>query len=496
MSTGLPVSQLISASVNLAQLASQVPSFNSNLILGTSTVIDTVTRLRSYTSLSGVAVDFGSACEEYYSAALWFAQSPQPGSLQIGRWCKTAASGQLVGGAVPAANQALSAWTSITTGSLKITIDTGLATNVTGLDFHLQTTMTGVASIINTALGLLTPAAGCVWDAVYQRFVITSASTGVNSAISFLSAAPTGTDISAQMAGTAALGAYQAGGLAAETALAAVTLFDTMFSSTWYGLEVPSAAQADHLAIGAFIEASSNAHFYGVTDQEAAVLTPGDTTTTAYKLKALALNHTATQYSSSSAYAASSLLGRILTTNWTDNNSAITLMYKNEPSVVAETLNDTQMAALLAKNANVFVNYNNSTAIIQPGVCASGQYADTIIGVDWLRATIMTNLYNVLYLSSTKIPQTDAGMHQLVTAMESALDQGVSNGLLAPGYWSGAGFGNLLPGQFLSKGYYIYQPPIQNQSTAQRSSRVSVPFQIAAHLAGAVHTASVTINVA
>ena len=79
-----------------------------------------------------------------------------------------------------------------------------------------------------------------------------------------------------------------------------------------------------------------------------------------------------------------SALARILTTDYTGNSTVITLMYKNEPGIVAESLSTTQVSALEANNANVFVNYNNATAILQRGVCASGVFMDTVVGTDWL----------------------------------------------------------------------------------------------------------------
>ncbi|MFX5801658.1 DUF3383 family protein, partial [Acinetobacter baumannii] len=74
------------------------------------------------------------------------------------------------------------------------------------------------------------------------------------------------------------------------------------------------------------------------------------------------------QYSSSSPYAAASLFGRLLTTDFNANNTTITLMYKQEPGIVPESLTSSQADALQAKNGNVFVEYSNDTAIIQYGV--------------------------------------------------------------------------------------------------------------------------------
>ncbi|WP_289465652.1 DUF3383 family protein, partial [Klebsiella pneumoniae] len=88
---------------------------------------------------------------------------------------------------------------------------------------------------------------------------------------------------------------------------------------------------------------------------------------------------------------------------------------------------------LAAKNANVFINYNNDTAIIQEGVMSNGDFIDERHGLDWLQNYVQTNLYNLLYTSTSKIPQTDAGVTRLVSNVEQSMAQSVSNGLVAPG---------------------------------------------------------------
>jgi Protein of unknown function (DUF3383). len=143
----------------------------------------------------------------------------------------------------------------------------------------------------------------------------------------------------------------------------------------------------------------------------------------------------------------------------------------------------------------VFVGYDNNTNIIQPGVVASGDFIDTIFGADWLAIDIQNTVYNLLYTSPTKIPQTDSGNHLIATGIEAVCAQGVENGLLAPGTWTQAGFGALNQGDFLPKGYYVYAPPISLQNTADRAARKSVTFQVAAKLAGAIHTVDVLVNI-
>jgi hypothetical protein len=212
-------------------------------------------------------------------------------------------------------------------------------------------------------------------------------------------------------------------------------------------------------------------------------------------LAALKLSKTMVQYSSQNAYAVCSLLGRMLTVNYNGSNTVITGMYKQEPGVVAESLRESQMQALQAKNCNVFVEYNNNTAIIEQGKMASGEFIDTITGADAFAVNVMNEVYNLLYTSPTKIPQTDDGNHLLVTTIEAVCSVFKTNGYLAPGVWDQAGFGSLSQGDFLAKGFYVYAPPIASQFKADRQARKSVPIQVAAKCGGAIHTVDVILNI-
>lgn len=488
----LPVSNLINVAINLTASPAQVQNLQSMLVLGSSGVIDSVELVRTYSTLTAVATDFGTNSPEYLASTKWFGQSPQPKEILIGQWNKTAVSGRLTGASLPSTSLLMSAWTGITAGSFKIKINAGALTDITGLNFSGATNLNGVATIITTAL----TGAVCTYDAVYKRFVIKSTTTGATSAISFLTPAATGVDISELLAMTStSSGAYVANGSIAQSAIDTVVTMDDSFGQSWYGLFIAGASNNDHLAVSAFIEGSNTKHAYAVNTQEAGVLTSNDTSNIAYQLKQLGYKKTATQYSSSDLYAVVSLFARILTTDYNANKTVITLMYKQEPSVVAESLAQTQMVNLLANNCNVFVKYNNNTSIIQPGVVANGDFIDTIFGSDWLAITVQNTLYNLLYSNTTKIPQTNEGHNVLATGIAQVLEQSVDNGLIAPGQWNATGFGALKQFDYLPTGFYIYFKNVDLQNPADRAARKSVPFQVAAKLAGAIHTVDVIINI-
>lgn len=598
MSTpGLPVSRLVNVSIVLTPAPAQFPNFDSCLILGTSDVIDVVTRMRAYASAAAVAADFGDDAEETKAATIWFQQRPQPTSILIGRWAQTASHAQLIGGAVSAANQQMSVWNAINSGSMEIVIN-GVPTAFTGLNFTGAVNMNGVAAILQAAIAGVFNGSTVTWDAVYNRFTVTVGTTGVTSTISLMSlpravgnilfagqpanndtvtingtvvtfknAAPVGnqvliggslsativnltnflnasadaniddgiyssdpTHLYVQAKATGPTGntftlaasvatpsgatlsggngtaiaqlmnmntspAYVANGIAAETALQAVEILDDIYGNTWYGLVIPSASDNDHLQVSAYIDADAVQHFYGVTTQDDNVLLPNNQTSVSYLLKQQGAERCMVQYSSSSEYAVVSALARILTTDWNGSNTAITLMYKTEPGITAEFLTLSQVQALEAVNCNVYVNYTNDIAILEKGNTPNGQWVDAIIGADWFATFIQTNVFNVLYQTSTKIPQTDAGNNTLATVVEGACAQAAQNGLVGPGQWNAAGFGQLKTGDELPTGYYVYVPPIASQNPVDRAARKSVPIQVAAKFAGAIHEVDVVVNV-
>lgn len=497
MANALPINYLINGTISYQPNAAQPQNTSTGLILGSSNVIDVVARYRTYFTPAAVANDFGAAAPETLAAQEYFAQSPQPAQLYIGRWAQTAASGQLIGGALTATQSAIATWQAITSGGVTLTVD-GSAHALTGLDFSTVFTLSGVAAIIQTALQASAPTGTetFVYNSSFNQFICTSATTGATSTVAFATTAA-GTDISTLLAMTSgSSGAYTAAGIAAETAIAAVTLFDGMIGQKFYGLAVIGAADGDHTSIANYVESGLNKHTYWITSSEAAMLTNSDTTSILHVLKGQSLRKSFVQYSSTNAYSAISAMAKAINVDYTGSNTANTLMYKSEPGVTAENLNATQLVNLTGQFGNVFVQYNNGVAILQNGTQTSGDFTDTIVGVDALFIACQTALFNALYTSPTKIPQTDQGMAVLQNALAGVCRQFVVAGFLAPGVWTNPGFGSLNTGDFLQQGFYVFAPLVASQSLAARAARQSVSFQVAAKLAGAVHTVQfgITIN--
>lgn len=479
----LSISNVVNVQVNLSPLAAATRNFGAALIVGTSPVIDVSERIRTYSSseLTDIATAFGSTSPEYLAAVAFFGQSPQPSSVQIGRWIESAASGLLKGAILTTAQQQMSNFTSIESGAFDVTID-GSLVNVTAVDLSDQVNLNGVASQVTAALQ---SKGVCTWNG--QQFVITSATTGTTSTVT------NATDTELTQALGLASGTTAVGGALAETLPEAITaLIDY---PSWYMAVLAVPAESDAIVSAAqIIEAANPRRLFAITTQDTTCLSPQDTSSVGYLLSQAQLQRTLWVYSSSSPYAAASVLGRMSTVDFEGSDTTITLKFKQLPGITPENLTLSQANAISATNGNVFVAYDNDTSILQEGVMAGGWFIDERQGLDLLENYVATAVWNLLY-GAGKVGQDEVGSTELVATVSQALEQGVTNNLLSPGVWNGPGFGALSRGDTLSTGYYVYIQPMAEQSQADREARKAPPIQCAVKLTGAIHFVDVTINV-
>ncbi|MDC9593508.1 DUF3383 domain-containing protein [Xenorhabdus sp. IM139775] len=484
---GLPISSIVNVKINMAPRAASSRNFGSLLIVGASNVINTHERLRYYTDIEGVGADFGMDTPEYQAAALYYSQSPQPVDLYIGRWAKEQTPAALRGAVLTKPEQVMNRFTAVSDGSFKWVIE-GKETAITGIDLSRETNLNGVAERLAEKL----KNASVRWDSISSRFAVSLQTSGK---LGYVTRAASGNYIGDILKLDATSGATVIDPTAPETIAEAVATLGSV-SGAWYGLVIADNTLSDNdvLSVARYIESASVSRIYGHTVTKTGVLDLDVDTDIGSQLKGAFLGRTLWQYSAQ-PYAVASLFGRMFTVNFQGNRTTITLKFKQEPAISAELLTATQARALSAKNGNVFVHYNNDTAIIQEGVMANGTFIDERHGLDWLQNYVQTNLYNLMYTSTTKIPQTDEGVTQLLANVEQSLSQGVNNGLVAPGVWGGDSFGALNRGDMLTKGYYVYAAPIAEQVQAEREKRKAPLTQCAIKLAGAVHFADVIINV-
>lgn len=482
----IPVSKVVKVGILTSPTFPARKGFGLLCIFGISASLPVGDRIRFYSDIDGVAADFSSTSDEYKAAQIFFSQSPRPTELAIARRFNVAVAGELMGSVNY--DKDIANYNAISTGSLTITID-GVVKNLTGIDLSTAANMNAVASAIATKLNVASAGSTCVFTG--SRFIVRSGTTGATSTVTYATAAPSGIDL-APLLGLRAedLGVYTAGA-------AAESVTDTLNAvqdknQSWYGFTfTKEIAEAQLKEAAAWAEARIKV--FGYTTKASNVQDAAASNDIATFFKTSGYSRTIGQYDPDDDYAIVSAMARAFTVNFNEQNSTLTLKFKLEPGVTPATITESQRMALTAKNINYY-SYFGDSAMLAEGVMANGRFFDEVHGLDWLQNAIETNVFGYLYTRTTKVPQTDKGVAALVQQVEKAMQDGVNNGLLAPGLWNGSDLGQVKSGDFLPKGYYVYAQPVAQQNQSDREARKAPPIQAICKGAGAIHFVDVSVT--
>ena len=477
----IPASTIVNVAISTTPQFPSRQGFGVLNILGITDVIQPVERIRFYSSIAGVEDDFSDGDPELAMARAYFSQEPKPVQLAISRQFTTDQPGQALGGGNN--ETTVATWQAITDGTFTISID-GVEEDITGLNFSGDTTLAAVAATIETALQAVVgggyPASTCQY--LNGQFIITSGTTGASSTVSALTPQGTGTDITSMLDMAVGVATLVTGFVAeADPVDAIAPIVDK--SNAWYGLAIDNGhTPAQVQAVAADIE--SRVKVFCHSSQDVTILNAAITTDIASLLQASSYRRTFTFYHPDpTMYPHVSAFARAFTVDFTGTDTAITLKFKQLPGVSVTELTTSQKLATEGKNCNVYVSIG-TISMLAEGVMANGVFFDEVHGVDWLTDAIENNVFGYLYSRTTKVPLTDKGGASLEQQVIRALDEGVNNGLLAPG--------TTIDGVFLSNGYSTTVQKVADMSQAAKDAREAPTISFIALLAGAVH--SVQIN--
>lgn len=438
-------------------------AFNKLLILGSTDIIPAYSgsgtlRVREYASLADMLTDgFTSSDPEYEAAAVAFASDPAPTSIYVGRQDLTSLNTVALNGAGTGyhVGDVLTLTQSGASGG-KVTVKTIVAE--TGAIATLETDITapGTGYAVGTALATtVTPSGG------------------------------SGATIDVSVVGES---------------IATALLACRVANFEWYIGIAPEAAQADHLACAAEVEtwgAGAGAYLpttiYAFTTDDADALTAVEGSIFV-ALKDLNYARTIGQYSTKSDYAIVAIMAYAMAANNKAANSSFTLKFKQEIGVSPETLTTAQISNIENNNGNVLLSYGNYYEFFEQGKMANGQFFDEVLGLDMLVNDIQTAVMDLLY-DTAKVPQTDAGVTQIINEINTACALSVTRGFLAPGVWNGVAVLNLSKGDTLSAGYLVQAGSVADQSQADREARVCPTIYVAAKEAGAIHSVIIELSV-
>jgi len=459
--------------------------------------LSSTSRYRIYSEAASVAADFGSASQAYDFALSFFATQPNAtnagGFLVMGYWRgadeDVAATAASLTGAQLSEAAVVSVLQQVADGTLDIDID-GVTENLTALDFQATTTLDEIAVVIDTAL---TGATAAVDD---QRIVITSATTGATSLITFATDPGTGTFIGQTLALTTGSGGSLTQGaalatLTAETKLAGITELRSQvkFMGAMF-LDNPTDIESKDLAEWG---QANDVLQYDVFDSPDNLLV--DPTNVVWDIKLSGLTNYRMLYSKAgNRKLAASYMARVHTVNFAAENSALT-MHLKELSVAAEEYTQTEVSNAKMVGLDLYTTIKLTPVILTSG---ANVFTDERYNLIALVDFIQVDMYNLLKLTGTKIPQTRRGVNQLIDQAEKTTRQFVRAGVAAPGTWSSPDyFGNreTFEQSIINNGFYWLAGSLADQAQNSREARESPVLQGAVKMAGAVHSVDLIVVV-
>lgn len=259
----------------------------------------------------------------------------------------------------------------------------------------------------------------------------------------------------------------------------------------FYGLAIESHLKADQIEVAGWVESlgGQNRKIFFLSSSESAIVDStfgADSTSIAYELQQGTPSPRSNLLYSANAnsqYPECAMAGVCLR----EVVGSYTQMFKKLLGVTADTMTDTQEVNALAKNCNIYSTVGGSSIVREgrtsDGAQKSGEYLDTIIGIDWTHARITESILAYL-LSQKKVPFTDSGITGIQSKIEEVLSRGIANGLFSPKSFDEDGV--------QTGGYVVNVPLAANVSTADKAARKLTGVTFTAWLAGAIH--AVTIN--
>lgn len=462
----LPLSQLFAVTVSVSPQSPATPQFNQFLIVGTSTVIpSTTTRLLEFVGSTiltqMLTAGFSSTSPEYLAATQYMAQSPQPNYLWVGRQDLTAIAAVTLG---------TSGGTGYVVGDILTVVQSG------GSLGQVKVTSVGTSGVV-TGVALIQGSQGTGYTVANNLNV--TGGTG------------TGAEIDITAIGETPLQAVQACRLA---------------SVSWYLVYAIAAADTDNEAIVAFAQSAVPQMQVFFTTSNPNVYNPAISTDIFSVLQAANYNRyqgvfatTQGGLAPNNAYLAAALAGVAMGRNTGLANSYFTLAFKQLVGMTPEPLTLAQFLAIQAKNGNAYVSFNNTYSWYQNSITGSGQYFDTILGLDMLAADLQYGEANLLN-SLPSVPNTDSGQTQLINQANQSCQLSVTRGFLNPGgIWTGqtltVGNTTLKAGDSLPNGYKCMSAPIATQTSGARALRQAMPIYVAVILAGSMQSLVIAVYV-
>jgi hypothetical protein len=425
--------------------------FGTILVLGPN--LNVGTRTAEYNSLTALALELigGSSAPEYVAAQAILAQSPRVVTFKVG--CQ---AGQRV-----ITDDA----GTFTAGTISGLVNGTLVS--TAFTTDKDTTMTAFAAAIQALDSVST----AVYSSGSHTITITPATDYV-----------LGVTVStAAVTGTMTVAVTSVATEDPDDALDAIRLYD----DDWYASVYVDRTQADVEGVVAWTEANGKTFITATDDSDVYSVTPAsDTTSLPAVIKAAAYERTVCVYNhlSDTTYPEAAALGKVLPYH----PGEYTLKFKTLAGVTRSILSETQSSNARGKNCLTYETVGGVNVTTE-GMVASGENFDVIVFCDWLVSRCQEAVYST-FVAQLKVPFDDRGIQSVRNVLEAPFNEGIRYGGLSDFAYDDAG--NQIGG------YYFIVPKYADVSAADRAARSLTGIECVGFLAGAIHSAAISIKIA
>jgi hypothetical protein len=451
----------------------------SGMFLTTSNLlpINTTSIATSFSTLEAVGNYFGTGSSEYSMASNYFnsyINSIKGASkLFFGRRVTAAASAFIRSGTTPV----LSTIQAIVAGAITFNFNGGTQV-LAALNFSTDTSFSLVATRIQTALQVSIPTATVTYNSNLKAFI---ASDGLVTGTSTITASAV-TTLSTALGFTTATAAVLSQGSPILTVAANMTLI-TAVTKNWAGLSTvydaaSTAPYTEALAISSWVNDQNNMYGYICWSQEAALLVLNNIAATIMgQLTTLNYANTFVIYGTNAH--AGFIAGIGASIDYRALNGTISFAGKMQSGLAASADTDAEYDALTSNNVNYYGAFaaRASTYTFSETGQMLGQFKwlDNLYNQIWL-ADAVQNTVATLFQNVGKLPNNINGYQTLKSALNTAMQSSVKNGVSQTGNTFDATTKNILQNQagyditplLTSRGYVIQIVPV---TSAQRAAR-------------------------
>lgn len=422
----MSLNSIVSVVITSATAAVTRRGYGVPLILSATALF--AERVRTYEELADLVSDgFATTSPEYKAAAAFFAQSPRPEKVKVGRRAL-----------LPTQRYTLTP-TVANSHEYAVTID--------GTEYTYTSDANATATEICDGLRAAAAAVVGVTLSGTTTFIATASTAGT-----WFSVEASSDDFAI---------ACDNADPGVATDLAAILLAD----SDWYGIVSTHKSAAEIAAIAAWVESNERLFCAASSNTDIIGVGAGDVATT---LKTAAYARSWVLYHPDPGeFADAAIMGRCLPLT----PGSETWKFKTLAGISAVTMTPTEQTNARGKRAMIYTTVAGLN-ITEEGVTASGEFIDVVRFRDWLKSRMQEDVFALL-ARSQKVAFTDQGVAGIESVVRAVLSEGIAAGGLDSD----------------PETYGVTVPAVADVSLANRASRTLPDVKWRARLAGAVHSA-------